>query len=338
MILDSYTTDKGEVFYQETKRRTNVMKRYASIYSMAGILIFFCLSMDASYAQQSSAAKKNTDNKQTDIYRAAEGEKINAFMVNNIIGSTVRNMDGEELGTIEDIIVDIDTGQVMYAVMDFGGFLGIGGKLFPVNWQALAPLPSEGIFFLDIEKDKLKSAPAYDMASLPDMGDRRWGQEIAAFYKAYPEEQYYASANTYGYGIGLYPNIAKQDPFAELFDPESIKEISGEVIKVEHIVPETGVMAQMQTKLIVFINQNEPVPVYLGPRWYVTDFNEITPFKTGDKVTVTGSWITSRTEPFMIAAKLSKNNNTFRFRQKDGMPVWNDLTKETEKLKLNQDM
>lgn len=314
------------------------MKKYASIYSMAGILIIFCLSIDASYAQQSPMAEKKQENKQTDIYRTEKGKKINAFMVTNITGSTVRNMDGEELGTIEDIVVDIDTGQILYAIMDFGGFLGIGGKLFPVNWQALAPLPSEGVFLLDIAKNKLKNAPAYDKANLPDMGERQWGEEIAAFYKAYPEEQYYASANTYGYGIGLYPNIAKQDPFAELFDPESIKEISGEVIKVEHIVPETGVMAQMQTKLIVFVDHKEPVPVYLGPRWYVTDFNERTPFNTGDKVTVTGSWITSRTEPFMIAAKISENNSTFRFRQKDGTPVWTGLTEEPEKLRSNQDM
>ena len=89
--------------------------------------------------------------------KPTEGERINAFMVEKIIGSRVLNMKGENLGVIKDIVVDIDTGRILYAVLDFGGFLGIGSKLFPVPWKSLAALPSEGIFFLDRSKEQLTS-------------------------------------------------------------------------------------------------------------------------------------------------------------------------------------
>ncbi|HEJ83024.1 MAG TPA: PRC-barrel domain containing protein, partial [Desulfobacteraceae bacterium] len=105
-------------------------------------------------------------------------------MVEKIVGSGVRNMQGQDLGTVEDIVVDIDTGRILYAVMNFGGFLGIGEKLFPVPWHSLAPLPSEGVFYLDVSKEKLQDAPAYEKDNLPDMGDMHWGTEVAEFYEA----------------------------------------------------------------------------------------------------------------------------------------------------------
>lgn len=287
--------------------------------SMVGIFIaLFLMSMGTSFAQKDTGGKGATENKKFDTYEPEKGDKVNAFMVEKIVGSTVRNMQGEKLGTIEDIVVDIDTGRILYAVMDFGGFLGLGGKLFPVPWQSLAPLPSEGTFFLDVSKAKLKDAPAYDKDSLPDMGDMHWGARVADFYSASREDRTYS----YGYGTGLYPGIAQQDPFDDIFDPESIKEISGKVIKVELVMPKTGMIYQEQAKLIVMVDRKNPVPVYLGPQWYVSGTSGRPPFKAGDEVSVTGSWITSRTEPFMIASTVTEGSQTFRLRQKDGKPIW----------------
>ena len=290
-----------------------------TLISMIGIFTaIFLMSMGTSLAQKETQGKGATTREEVSPYEPAKGDKVNAFMVEKIVGSMVRNMKGEELGTIEDIVVDIDTGRILYAVMDFGGFLGLGGKLFPVPWQSLAPLPSEGIFFLDASKDKLKDAPAYDKDSLPDMGDMHWGAKVADFYSASREDRSYG----YGYGIGFYPGIAQQDPFAEIFDPESIKEISGTVIKVELIIPKTGMISQVQVKLVVMVDRKNPVPVYLGPQWYVAGTSGRPPFKAGDKVSVSGSWITSRTEPFMIASTVTEGSQTFRLRQKDGKPIW----------------
>jgi len=236
-------------------------------------------------------------------------------------------MKGEDLGTIKDIVVDIDTGRILYAVMDVGGFLGLGGKLFPVPWRSLASLPSEGVFFLDISKDKLKDAPGYDKNNLPDMGDMHWGKKVADFYETPRDYQNYGHDYGYdygyGYGIGFYPSIAQLDPLAKTFDPMSMKTLSGEVIKVERVVPKDGTFSQMQVELIVLADRKEAIPVYLGPMWYVIGPNRRIPFGSGDRITATGSWITSKTEPFMIATAVTKGDQTLKLRRENGSPVWN---------------
>ena len=116
--------------------------------------------------------------------KAAEGQQINAFMVEKIIGSKVINLKGETLGKIDNLVVDIDTGRIVYAVLESGGFLDIGEKLFPVPWKSLAALPSEGLFFLNQSKEQMKKAPAFDKKDLPNLGDRRWGANVFKYYGA----------------------------------------------------------------------------------------------------------------------------------------------------------
>jgi len=284
------------------------------------VVFVFEASMATTQSQKRTARRKVVANTESSADAPEKDGTINAFMVEKIIGSKVRNMNGEDLGTIEDIVIDIDTGRVLYAVVHYGGFLGIGGKLFPVPWQSLAPLPAEGIFFLDISKAKLKDAPGYEKENLPNMGDTHWGKKITDFYSAPGKEHTYHYDFGWGYGLGMYPHM---DPFAKIFDAESIKEISGEVIKVERVIPDVGFLAPVQIKLIVIVDRKEPVSVYLGPPWYVAGPHGRIPFKSGDRVTVTGSWITSQTEePFMLALQVSKGDSSFRLRKKDGTPIW----------------
>jgi sporulation protein YlmC with PRC-barrel domain len=291
--------------------------------SAVGILALFIGAAPGNvFAQKETGSKKPTQSEELSTYEPAKGRTINAFMVEKIVGSKVRTMKGEDLGTIEDIVVDIDTGRILYAVMDIGGFLGIGGKLLPIPWRSLAPLPSEGIFFLAISKDKLKDAPAYDKNSLPDMGDIHWGTKVADFYSASREGQNYEYDFHYGPGF-LYPSIAQQDPFAKTFDPTSMKTLSGEVIKVERVVPKGGNFSQMQVELIVFADTREAIPVYLGPIWYVIGPDRRIPFKSGDRITATGSWITAKTEPFLIATAVTKGDRKLKLRRENGSPVWN---------------
>jgi sporulation protein YlmC with PRC-barrel domain len=277
-----------------------------------------------------SAAEKETMVERTDASEEAtpselsQGRRINAFLVEKILGSRVLNMKGEDLGVIKDIVIDVDRGSILYAVMDFGSVLGMGGKLFPVPWQSLAALPSEGIFFMQASKAKLEKAPGFDKDSLPDMGDVHWGEKILQFYGATREQRW---SYEYGYGsefgLEMYPHLTREDPFAEIYDPKSIKRISGQVIKVNWVIPKTGMTSQMEIKLIVYVDRKEVIPVYLGPVWYIRGPEQARPFKSGDQVTVTGSWITSEgAEPFMIASSVTRNNETLQLRDKDGTAVW----------------
>ena len=89
-----------------------------------------------------------------------------------LIGDRVVNLKGEDLGKIEDFMLDPEQGRVGYAVLSFGGFLGMGDKLFAVPMQALKLAREEKRFILDVDKERLKNAPGFDKNHWPDMSDR----------------------------------------------------------------------------------------------------------------------------------------------------------------------
>jgi sporulation protein YlmC with PRC-barrel domain len=94
----------------------------------------------------------------------------------------VRNSAGEDLGKIEDIMLDVRQGRVAYAVLSFGGFLGVGSKLFAVPWSALTLDTDNECFILDVSKERLKEAPGFDKDHWPSMADPRWQSEINTYY------------------------------------------------------------------------------------------------------------------------------------------------------------
>jgi sporulation protein YlmC with PRC-barrel domain len=103
-----------------------------------------------------------------------------------LTGDAVQNTAGEDLGKIEEIMIDIETGRVGYCVVSFGGFLGMGTKLFAVPYSALTVDTDKKCFVLNVSKDRLKEAPGFDKDKWPDMTDRTWGTGIYGFYKVAP--------------------------------------------------------------------------------------------------------------------------------------------------------
>ena len=99
-----------------------------------------------------------------------------------LIGDSVVNAAEEDLGDIKEIMLDMQTGQVAYAVLAFGGFLGLGEKLFAVPWQALHLDTVNKRMVLNVEKDRLKTAPGFDKDAWPDMSDLTWASSIHSFY------------------------------------------------------------------------------------------------------------------------------------------------------------
>jgi sporulation protein YlmC with PRC-barrel domain len=101
-------------------------------------------------------------------------------------GDRVRNSAGEDLGKIEEIMLDVPTGRVAYAVLSFGGFLGMGDKLFAIPWEALTLDEREHQFVLNVSRKQLENAPGFDKDNWPDMADRTWGTEVHSFYNQRP--------------------------------------------------------------------------------------------------------------------------------------------------------
>jgi sporulation protein YlmC with PRC-barrel domain len=103
-----------------------------------------------------------------------------------LLGNDVYNHKNEDLGDIKEIMLDVHTGLVGYAVLSFGGFLGMGEKLFAVPWGALVLDTKEKRFVLKVDKERLKDAPGFDKDQWPDMADQSWASEIHSYYGTKP--------------------------------------------------------------------------------------------------------------------------------------------------------
>ena len=104
----------------------------------------------------------------------------------SLAGDSVRDSAREDLGKIDELMIDLKSGKVAYAVLSFGGVLGMGNKLFAVPWNALTVDEDDRCMILDVPKDKLKNAPGFDKNNWPDMADSTWRSDIYSYYDAEP--------------------------------------------------------------------------------------------------------------------------------------------------------
>ena len=102
----------------------------------------------------------------------------------SIKGDKVVNRTGDDLGKIEELMVDTQTGEVSYAVLSFGGFMGMGDKLFAVPWQSLQLDAQNKRFILDVTKEKLESAPGFDKDNWPDFADPNFSSSVRSHYRS----------------------------------------------------------------------------------------------------------------------------------------------------------
>lgn len=96
-------------------------------------------------------------------------EKSGVLKASELIGMSVQGTDGKKLGDIKDLVIDPEEGGVEYAVLEFGGFAGIGDKYFAVPWDALQLDQSNKKLLLDVHKRELKDAPGFDKNNWPDL-------------------------------------------------------------------------------------------------------------------------------------------------------------------------
>jgi len=106
------------------------------------------------------------------------------LQASTIIGNKVLNRAGEQLGNLKDLVIDVEEGHVAYAVLSFGGLLGMGDKLFAIPWEALMLNPKDNTFILDVDKEVLKEAPGFDKDRWPDntQYESGWLLDIYEYY------------------------------------------------------------------------------------------------------------------------------------------------------------
>src|ERR1700739_3751863 len=107
-----------------------------------------------------------------------------------IEGDKVVNPQGEDLGKIEHLMIDVEAGRIAYAVLSFGGFLGMGDKYFAIPWEAFRFNVSDKYAILNVDKKLLENALGFNKDAWPNMTDSAWGNQIFKHYgyKPYWEE------------------------------------------------------------------------------------------------------------------------------------------------------
>ena len=111
-----------------------------------------------------------------------EHEQPRVLSASTITGDPVVNGRGDQLGQIEELMIDLENGKVAYAVLSFGGFLGIGDKLFAIPFEAMKVDAANHRFVLDVPRDKLERAPGFDKSDWPDFADPRFGRQVYGYY------------------------------------------------------------------------------------------------------------------------------------------------------------
>jgi len=116
----------------------------------------------------------------TDVTKIASGTLIAA---SNVEGTDVYSPEGEKLGTIDDILIDKVSSKAIYAIMSFGGILGIGAKYHPLPWARLRYDRDKGGFLVDVDRKTLENAPSYDMDA-DFLWTPEYGRRVDKYYSA----------------------------------------------------------------------------------------------------------------------------------------------------------
>ena len=107
--------------------------------------------------------------------------------MNILTGHKVENEAGEDLGKIEDLVLDDQSGRVQYAILSFGGLLN--NRLVAVPWKRLRLKGNHKTFILNIDKETLRNSPSFDKANWPQMDSPEWRDRIETYFAYNPAEE-----------------------------------------------------------------------------------------------------------------------------------------------------
>jgi sporulation protein YlmC with PRC-barrel domain len=108
-----------------------------------------------------------------------------------VTGTEVFNEAGEHIGELDDLLIHKTSGKVVYALMSFGGFLGMGEKIHPLPWEVLRYDTAKDGYVVPINKEALKNAPSLDLDNIDELGsDTAWNLQLHEYYSPYGAKPY----------------------------------------------------------------------------------------------------------------------------------------------------
>jgi sporulation protein YlmC with PRC-barrel domain len=155
------------------------MERIGAMVIALGVLAAAATGAPAQTAQQPSRSTGST------LRPVEDAESLGRWRASQLIGTEVKDAAGQGVGKIEDIIVE-PSGRIPMMVLSFGGFLGMGEKLFAVPWSAMRierdDRDSPVVMLDQVRKETLANAPGFTRDRWPDPRDRRWGEESQRYW------------------------------------------------------------------------------------------------------------------------------------------------------------
>jgi sporulation protein YlmC with PRC-barrel domain len=147
-----------------------------SVFGMALAAPSFAAGESSGASGPGGSAKNQASSKATQGAHDVRSSKL--------IGTEVKNVQGENLGEIKDLVIDLGDSRVHYAVLSFGGVAGVGDKLFAYPITTFKPSAEGDKLVLSVSKDRLKNAPGFDKDKWPDWADNRYRGEVDKYFQA----------------------------------------------------------------------------------------------------------------------------------------------------------
>lgn len=253
----------------------------------------------------------------------ADRRNIEHRRLSKLFGMTIRNLQDEDLGKLDNAVIDVHQGQVAYGILSMrSGFLGLNKDLVAVPWSSLDITSQPGLARLDADKQTL-AAIAFDEDNFPNLEDMQYSRQLYERFHATP----------YWETLGFVPGDTEHrdssawkegSGYGTMSHPSGVKTIHGAVESVGTFRLEGPAMegaALEGLSLRVKTDEGKTVTVHVGPRAYL-DRQNIT-FQSGDQVTVIGSPAKVAGGDVMVASQIKTADKTLNLRTKEGKPLWN---------------
>lgn len=249
---------------------------------------------------------------------------IKALRVSELTGKTVRDLQGDRLGKLDDVVIDTHQGKVAFGIVSMrSGALGLGKDYAAVPWPAFQFVDRAGAIRLDTTSETL-AAIAFKGDNFPNLADPQYTRQLYERFRVAP----------YGQTLGFVPGreMERGGSSASLYNPQAVQTLHGTIQSVgTYPLPD---MAGQGVLLNVKTDDGRILPVQAGPRPYVEKQNFI--FHEGDEVTITGSPAMIAGQNVILASQIKLGDKTLNLLSKEGKPLWS--TDEFKSAKEFQNM
>ena len=248
-------------------------------------------------ASQSSQSHPSAPGHKPDALTAVQGVLLST---ETLLGSDVKNPQGQDVGDLKQLMLDPHSGRVMYAVVAMGGFLGMGEKTIIVPWNALEVARDGKALVLNVSPQMLQQAPVYEKGKEP---------------------VYAPTSEPRGGGWGV------DTPYGRLYDPAKEQTISGQVVSIETSAPMPGMAPGMQ--MLVQTDNGKSTRVQVGPAWYLE--RQDLDIKENTRVQVCGARAEIDGQPVLMAREVQFDGQVITLRDAQGTPIWSSLRRAAAK-------